>query len=112
MDSNLNIINRLPQKSKTEYFFDGIPDDGIVLYLYLYCNNKFATLSYRHIQTNHFTILAEGELLFVGLIDFFFEIRIKDFKFVIKQILDSTKPNSFIAVVPGFGERYFVDINI
>lgn len=110
MDSN--IINRLPQKSKTEYFFDGIPDDGIVLYFSLYSNNKFATLSYRVPQTNHFTILAEGELLFVGLIYFFFELKIKDFKFVIKHIMDSSMPNSFIAVIPGFGERYFVDIDI
>ena len=81
---DLNILNRLPQNSKTEYFFDGIPDDGIVLYLNLYFNNTFATLSYRNTQTNHFTILAEGELFFVGLIDFFFEIRIKDFKIVKK----------------------------
>lgn len=36
----------------------------------------------------------------------------EDLQSFINQIMDSSKPNSFIAVVSGFGERYFVDIDI
>jgi len=111
MDSDLNIINRLPQKSKTEYFFNAIPDDGLVFYLSLFCNNTIAALSYTTTKSIKFTVLAEGTISFVGIIDFCFIIKIKDMEIKIKQIMDSSKPSSFIAVIPGFGKRYFSDLN-
>jgi len=111
MDIHTNAINRLPQKSKTEYFFNAIPDDGIVFYLNLWCKNTIATLSYRLDQNYNFIVLAEGAISFVGIKDFSFIIKINDFELVIKQLMDSSKPNSFVAFIPGFGERYFVELN-
>lgn len=111
METDTNVINRLPQKSITEYFFNAIPDDGIVFYLNLYSNNTIAALSYKAAQSDKFNVLAEGIISYVGIIDFFFLIKINDMEILIKQIMDSSNPCSFIAVIPGFGERYFVDLN-
>lgn len=111
MEMDINIINRLPQKSKTEYFFKAVPDDGIIFYFNLYCNNTIASLSYTAFKSNKFVVLAEGTISFVGIIDFCFIIKIKDMEIKIKQIMDSSKPSSFIAVIPGFGKRYFSDLN-